>query len=78
MIVIKGALYLSSDSGADWYRHLSSTLRSIGFNPTRFYRDFWIKLVESGDHYEYICTYVDDFLVASKEPDVIMELIRKE
>ena len=38
----------------------------------------WIKLADSGDLYEYICTYVDDFLIASKKPDVIMDLIKKE
>ena len=66
MIVIKRALYGLSASGADWYRHLSTTLRNIGLAPTRFDRDVWIKLAESGDHYEYICTYMDDFMIASK------------
>ena len=59
MIVIRKALYVLSASGADWYRHFSSTLRSIIFIPTIFDRDVWIKLAESGDHYEYICTYVE-------------------
>ena len=56
MIVIKCALYGFSDSGAYWYRHFLTTLRSIGFASTRFDGDLWIKLEESGDHYEYICT----------------------
>ena len=38
MIVIKRALYWLSPSGADWYRHLSTTLRHIGFAPTGFDR----------------------------------------
>ena len=78
MIIIRKALYGLSASGADWHRHFSSTLRSIGFSPTRFDRDVWIKLADYGDHYEHICTYVDDFLIASKKPDVIMDLIKKE
>ena len=78
MIVIKRALYRLLASGADWYRHFSSTLRSIIFKPKRFDRNVWIKLAESVYRYEYICTYVDDFLIASKEPDVIIELIKKE
>ena len=73
MIVISKALYGLSASGADWYRHFSSTLLSIGFISMIFDRDVWIKL--AGDHYEYICIYVDDFLIASKKPDVIMDLI---
>ena len=77
MIVIKSALYGLSDSGADWYRHFSASLRRIGFAPTRFYRDVWIKLTKSGDHYEYICTYMDNFMIASKIPEDGMELIKK-
>ena len=72
MIVIKRALYGLSASGADWYRHLSKTLRHIGFSPTRFDRDVWINLADSGDHYEYICTYVDDFMIAYKAPEDFM------
>ena len=78
MIVISKALYGLSASGADWYRNFSSTLWSIRFSPTRFDRDVWIKLAKSGDHYEYICTYVDGFMIASKNPDVIVDLIKKE
>ena len=52
MIVTKCALYGLSASGADWYQHFSTTLRNIIFAPTRFDRDVWIKLAESGDHYE--------------------------
>ena len=51
MIVIKRALYGLSASGADWYRHVSTTLRHIGFAPIIFDRDVWIKLAEYGDHY---------------------------
>ena len=57
---------------SDWYRHCSITLISIGFNPTIFDRDFWINLAESVDHYEYICTYEENFRIASKESYVIM------
>ena len=33
---------------------------------------------ESGDHYEYICTYVDNFMIASTAPEDVMELIKNE
>ena len=78
MIVIKPALYGLSASGADWYRNSSKTLWHIIFAPTGFDIDFWIKLSKSGDHYEYICTYVDDFMIASKAPENVMELFKKE
>ena len=78
MIVIKRALYGLSASGADWYQHFLTTLRHIGFTSTKFDIDVWIKLSKSGDHYEYICTYVDDFMIASRAPEDVMELIKKE
>ena len=37
-----------------------------------------MNLDKSSDHYEYICTYVDDFIIAAKHPENIMELIKKE
>ena len=78
MIVIKRALYGLSASGADWYRHFSTTLHLIRFASTIFDRDVWIKLGEYGDHYESICTYVDDFMIASKKIEIIMDLIKKK
>ena len=78
MIVIKRALYGLSASGADWYRHFSTTLWHIRFSPTIFDRDVWTKLAESGDNYEYICTYVDNFMIASKAPEGVMEIIKKD
>ena len=78
MILIKKALYGLSASGADWHRHFSATLRSFGFEPTRFDKDVWIRLAKDCDHYEYICTHVDDFMIASKQPELVMELIKKE
>ena len=77
MIVIKKALYGLSASGADWHRHFSSTLRSFGFEPTRYDKDVWIRLAENKAHYEYVCTYVDDFIIASKHPEIIMKLIKE-
>ena len=71
IIIIRIALYGLTASGADWHRNFSSTLRSIGFSPTRFDRYVWIKLADSGDFYEYICTYVDNFLITSGFLDAI-------
>ena len=77
IIVIKCALYWLSASGSYWYRNLLTTLRHIGLDPTRFDRDAWIKMAESVDHYEYICTYVYYLMIASKAPEDVMELMKK-
>ena len=51
MIVIVKALYGLSASGADWHRHFSNSLRSYGFEPTRYDKDVWIQLSEDKTHY---------------------------
>jgi hypothetical protein len=40
----------------------------MGFNPTRYDLDVWIKRRNENDGYDYISTYVDDFLITAKEP----------
>ena len=55
------------------FTHLADTLRSYGFKPTRYENDVCIRLDDSKQHYEYICTHVDDFMICSKNPERIME-----
>ena len=72
-IVVQKALYGLFSSSELLHAYLVDTLRLFGFFQTRFDNDVWIRLDESGDHYEYICTYVDDFTICSKKPDRIMK-----
>ena len=74
-IVIKKALYGLCSSSERFHAHLADTLRSFGFAQTRFDNDVWIRLDESGKHYEYICTHVDDFMICSKNAQRIMDEI---
>jgi len=78
MIMIVKALCGLSASGADWHRHFSNSLRSCGFEPTRCNKDVWIRLAEDKTHCECICACVDDFMTASKQPEAVMELTKKE
>jgi hypothetical protein len=41
-------------------------LRDLGFTPSMAEEDIWMK--DMGDHYEYITVYVDNLLIASKNP----------
>ena len=43
----------------------------MGFKPSKADPDLWIR--DKGTHYEYIGTYVDDLLIASKNPAKIIE-----
>ena len=74
-IIIKRALYGLCSSAERFHAHLADTLRSFGFNQTRYDNDVCIRLDESGEQYEYICTHVDDFIIYSKNPQKVMDEI---
>jgi hypothetical protein len=66
--IIKKSLYGLKSSGAQWHAHFAKTLYMMGFQPTRFDNGVWIKERIDGSGYDYISTYVDDFLITAKDP----------
>jgi hypothetical protein len=70
-LIIYRDLYGLKISSACFYEHFSAKLRTMDYRPTTAYNNFWIK--EWGAYYDYIATYVDDFLVYSKDPMHIIE-----
>ena len=48
----------------------------MGFGPSRAEKDIWMK--DCGDHYEYIGLYVDDLMIASKNPQAIIDVLEKK
>jgi Reverse transcriptase (RNA-dependent DNA polymerase). len=74
--IIVCALYDLTTS-AERYRTLfADFLHGLGFVPTCYDRDVWMRLRESGDGYDYICTHVDDFKIVAKDPKHWMEMIK--
>ena len=73
MLVVK-SLYGLTTSAARWHEELSKTLRGMGFKPTKADHDLWMK--DCGTHYEYLCTWVDDIIVASKNARAILDEFR--
>ena len=65
--VIVRALYGLTTSAERFRTMLADFLRIIGFKPTRFDRDVWMRMRDSGDGYDYICTHVNDFKVVAKD-----------
>ena len=65
-IVVK-SLYGLKSSGNRWHSHFANTLYSMGFKPTRYDHDVWYKLRDDESGYDYISTYVDDFLITAKD-----------
>ena len=45
-------------------------LTAMGFSPSRADPDIWMRKREG--HYEYVAVYVDDLLIASKDPSSIV------
>ena len=72
MLIIERALYGLRTSGARFWEHLSDYLRELGWTPSKADPDVWMK--DEGDHYSYICRYVDDLIIAAKNA---MEIIEK-
>ena len=72
-LIIFKALYGLKSSGVRWHEKFADTLRSMGFKPTRAEDDIWIR--DAGDCYEYIAVYVDDLLVAAKDPEAIIKIL---
>ena len=70
LFIIVKALYGLKSSGARWHDRLFDALTLMGFKPSRADPDIWMR--DKGDHYEYIAVYVDDLLIASKDPQSII------
>jgi hypothetical protein len=76
--VIRKALYGLKSSGAAWRAHLASTLYDMEFKASLADPDVWMRPAgkDSGElHYEYIFVYVDDILVLSTKPAMIMNTL---
>jgi hypothetical protein len=56
------ACYGLRESGSRFHERLAGVLWSEGFVPSKADPDVWMK--DFGDHWEYICTYVDDLIYA--------------
>ena len=72
LIIVK-ALYGLKSSGLRWHERLADVLREMGFFPSRFEPDIWMR--DKGDHYEYIAVYVDDLTIVSKRPQDIIDTL---
>lgn len=73
-LIIYKALYGLRSSGARWHEKLSDTLSDMEFVPCISDPDVWIK--DCDTHYEYICVYVDDIAVMSKDPALFFKQLK--
>ena len=76
VLIIVKALYGLRTSGARFHERFADTLRDLGFSPCMNEPDLWIR--DAGDHYEYVCVYVDDLLAIMKDPEEFFKLLVEE
>ena len=72
---VNKALYGLKSSAAAYHEHLSKVLYSLGFTTSKADSDLWIK--DCITHYEYVATWVDDLLISSKEPALIIQQLKE-
>ena len=66
ILIVNKALYGLRSSGLRWHDKCFDCLISLGFQPCKAEPDIWLR--QNGDVYEYIAVYVDDMLLALKDP----------
>jgi hypothetical protein len=74
---VEQALYGCQVSAHQWHAYLADSLLSMGFKPTRFDPDVWIRHDKRTNLYEYIGTHTDDLLVCSKDAKGIFDHLVK-
>lgn len=75
--IVRKGLYGLKTSGNAWHSHFANTLHSMGFTPTRFDPDVWLRQRDDGTGYDYISTYVDDFLITARDPWPFMKQLQE-
>ena len=75
-LIARRGIYGLRSSAARFHEHLAETVRKLGFRPSKADANLYIH--ECGDDYEYLATYVDDFLIFSKNPMKVIEDLKMQ
>ena len=75
LIIIFKSLYGLKSAAARFHEHLGMTLCKMGYGPSKGEPNLWMK--DCNEHYEYIATYVDDLMIASKDPDEVIRIVKE-
>ena len=76
ILVIHKALYGLKSSGLRWSQRIHLIMQQLNFRPCKADPCVWLR--EMRDKYEYIAIYVDDLLIASEEPQKIIQDLREK
>ena len=70
-LILYKSMYGARASCAHFHEHLAAKLLALGFNPSKADPDLCYR--DKGGHYEYATTYIDDLLIASRNPESIVQ-----
>ena len=74
--MIHKALYGLKSSGLRMSQRIHDIMLQLNFRPCKADPCVWLR--EMKDKYEYIAVYVDDLLIASEEPQKIIQDLKEE
>jgi Reverse transcriptase (RNA-dependent DNA polymerase) len=74
-LLVDKALYGLRSSGLRWHERLANVLRSIGFTQCKAEADIW--MCKNDGLYEYIAVYVGDLLIAARNPNEIVNVLKE-
>ena len=69
------SLYGLKQAPRQWYLKISELLKSLGFTPHPSDKALWVS--KSGDCVVFLCMYVDDIMVTSKDLTLTMSTIKR-
>ena len=76
VLLVRRALYGLKSSGLRWSERFHDVMLAMGFTLSKAENDLWMR--DCGDHYECVAVCVDDLLIASKNPQAIIDMLEKE
>jgi hypothetical protein len=76
LATVEANLYGLGTGARQWHAHLSDTMRSFGFKPSRHDQDIWIRKCSKGLGYDYVGTHTDDLMVVGADPKSIMDSLQ--
>ena len=76
LIMIKER-YGTRAGGARWHDRLFDILQELKFKPSKADPDVWMRPEPGGTCYEYIAVYVDDLVIAAKDPQAFCHELKK-
>jgi len=76
VLIISEALCGLHSSGLRWSERLADVLREMGYFTSKCEKDIWMR--DKGDHYKYIAVYVNDPMIASNDPEAIVNMLMEK